>query len=129
MAKVAPAKTFEDLIVWQKAHQLVLSVYRVSASFPRSELYGLVSQLRRAAISIAANIAEGFKKRGSADKARFHNIAQGSLEEVGYYLILARDLNYSIDDQLRKLLEEVSRLLEAYTRKVRESINNQQKTM
>jgi four helix bundle protein len=124
MAKAAPAKTFEDLIVWQKAHQLVLSVYRVSASFPRSELYGLVSQLRRAAISIAANIAEGFKKRGPADKARFHNIAQGSLEEVRYYLILARDLNYSIENPLRELLEEVSWLLEAYIRKVRESINN-----
>jgi four helix bundle protein len=123
MSKAAPAKTFEDLIVWQKAHRLVLSVYRTSAKFPRTELYGLISQVRRAAISIAANIAEGFKKRGPSDKARFHNIAQGSLEEVRYYLILARDLNYSVDDQLRELLEEVSRLLEAYSRRIRESIS------
>jgi four helix bundle protein len=123
MSKAAPAKTFEDLIVWQKAHRLVLSVYHTSARFPRTELYGLASQVRRAAISIAANIAEGFKKRGPSDKARFHNIAQGSLEEVRYYLILARDLNYSVDDQLRELLEEVSRLLEAYSRRIRESIS------
>jgi four helix bundle protein len=74
-----PAKTFQDLIVWQKAHQFVLGSYRFTESFPKSELYGLVSQLRRAAVSIPANIAEGFKKRGKADKARFMNVAQGSL--------------------------------------------------
>ena len=72
-----PSKTFEDLIVWQKAHQWVLSVYRFTESFPKRELFGLTSQLCRAAISIPANIAEGFKKMGKADKARFYNIAQG----------------------------------------------------
>ena len=77
----APAKTFEDLVVWQKAHQFVLAVYRLSRTFPRSETYGLSSQFRRAAVSVAANIAEGFRKRGNADKIRFLNIAQGSLEE------------------------------------------------
>lgn len=89
-----PAKSFQDLIVWQKAHQFVLGVYRVSNDFPKSEMYGLTSQFRRAAVSIAANIAEGFKKRGSADKLRFLNISEGSLEECRYYLILTRDLNY-----------------------------------
>ena len=74
-----PAKTFEDLIVWQKAHQFVLAVYRLTRTFPRSENYGLSSQFRRAAVSMAANIAEGFRKRGKADKLRFLNIAQGSL--------------------------------------------------
>ncbi len=74
--KRKPAKRFQDLIVWQKAHQLVLSVYRCSKDFPRSEIYGLTSQIRRAAISIPANIAEGFKKKGKADKCRFMNIAQ-----------------------------------------------------
>ncbi len=74
--KRKPAKRFQDLIVWQKAHQLVLSVYRFSKDFPRSEIYGLTSQIRRAAISIPANIAEGFKKKGKADKCRFMNIAQ-----------------------------------------------------
>ena len=72
-----PAKTFRDLIVWQKAHQFVLAAYRLSESFPKPEIYGLTSQLRRAAVSVPANIAEGFKKTGRADKARFMNIAQG----------------------------------------------------
>ena len=89
-----PARSFEDLIVWQKAHQLVLSVYRLTESFPAKEMYGLTSQFRRAAVSVPANIAEGFKKRGKPDKARFLNIAQGSLEECRYYLILVSDLNY-----------------------------------
>jgi four helix bundle protein len=110
-----PAKTFEDLLVWQKAHQFVLAVYCLSQNFPRSEAYGLTSQFRRAAVSIAANIAEGFRKRGKADKLRFLNIAQGSLEESRYYLILARDLNYTDISKIRPLLEEVSKLLEAYS--------------
>ena len=87
-----PAKTFEDLIVWQKAHQFVLSIYQFTESFPKKETYGLTSQFRRAAISIPSNIAEGFKKKGRADKVRFMNIAQGSIEECRYYLILSRDL-------------------------------------
>jgi len=69
-------------------------VYRCSENFPRKEIYGLTSQLRRSAISIPANIAEGFKKKGKADKFRFMNIAQGSIEECRYYLILAKDLGY-----------------------------------
>jgi len=73
-----PARKFEDLVVWQKAHQFVLAVYRLTHAFPRSEIYGLSSQFRRAAVSIAANISEGFRKRGHADKVRFLNIAQGS---------------------------------------------------
>jgi four helix bundle protein len=113
-----PAKTFEDLVVWQKAHQFVLAVYRVSRAFPRSETYGLSSQFRRAAVSVAANIAEGFRKGGKADKIRFLNIAQGSLEESRYYLIVARDLDYGDVAELRPLLEEVSKLLEAYLRAI-----------
>jgi four helix bundle protein len=109
-----PAKCFEDLIVWQKAHQFVLSVYRVSNVFPRNEIYGLTSQLRRAAISIPANIAEGFKKRTKADKARLMNIAQGSLEECRYYLILIKDLKYGDSSGLLTQLEEVSKMLDAY---------------
>ncbi len=88
-----PAKTFQDLIVWQKAHKFVLGVYKLSEGFPKTEVYGLTSQLRRAAVSIPANIAEGFKKRTKPDKARLMNIAQGSLEECRYYLILTKDLN------------------------------------
>jgi len=115
------ASRFEDLVVWQKAHRFVLAVYRLSASFPRSEEYGLSSQFRRAAVSIAANIAEGFKKRGKADKLRFFNIAQGSLEESRYYLILIRDLEYGEVSELTQLLEETSRLLQAYARTIKAS--------
>ena len=114
----SPATTFEDLLVWQKAHQFVLTVYRMTQTFPRSETYGLTSQFRRAAVSIAANIAEGFRKRGTADKLRFYNIAQGSVEECRYYPVLVRDLAYGDIAELRPLLEEVSKLLEAYSRSI-----------
>ena len=113
------ARTFEDLVVWQKAHVFVLSTYRMTEIFPRKEIFALTAQLRRAAISIAANIAEGFKKRGRLDKARFVNIAQGSLEECRYYLRLARDLGYADTAQLSQDLEEVSKMLESYYSRLR----------
>ncbi len=109
-----PAKSFEDLIVWQNAHQFVLNVYRYTSSFPKEEIFGLTSQFRRASISIAANIAEGFKKRGIKDKARFLNMAQGSTEECRYYLILSKDLNYGFNQNLFGKLTEVSKMLDAY---------------
>jgi len=109
-----PAKTLQDLIVWQKAHQFVLSVYRLTRTFPREELYALTSQFRRSAVSIAANIAEGFRKRSPSDKARFMNISQGSIEECRYYLILARDLEYGYSEKQIAQLEEVSKLLDRY---------------
>lgn len=99
--KRTPAKTFEDLIVWQKSHGFVLRIYQYTAKFPKHELFALVSQMRRAAMSIPANIAEGFRRRTRTDKARFLNIAQGSLEEVRYYLLLAKDLGYGNSDVLR----------------------------
>jgi four helix bundle protein len=74
--------------------------------------------MRRAAISVPANIAEGFKKRGKQDKARFMNIAQGSLEECRYYLILVRDLEYGKKEKIMENLEEISRLLEAYSKSI-----------
>lgn len=110
----APAKTFQDLVVGQKAHEFVRAVYRFSDRFPPKEVYGLTSQFRRAAISIPANIAEGFRKKHRNDKARFMNIAQGSLEECRYYLILANDLGYGDRAEISSLLEDVSRLLERY---------------
>ncbi len=114
----SPARCFQDLVVWQKAHQFVLATYRFTDAFPGKERYGLTSQLRRAAISIPANIAEGFKKRGRLDKGRFFNISQGSLEECRYYLILATDLGYGDATNLERQLEEVSKLLESYTAKI-----------
>ena len=110
----AAAKNFQDLIVWQKAHQFVLSVYNYSDYFPQKEVSGLTSQFRQAAISIPANIAEGFKKKSKTDKARLMNIAQGSLEECRYYLILAKDLGYGDNPELMPLLEEVSKMLGKY---------------
>lgn len=115
-----PARSFQDLLVWQKAHKFVLGVYRLSENFPKSEIYGLTSQLRRAAVSIPANIAEGFRKKGIADKSRFMNIAQGSLEECRYYLILVQDLEYGDTNLLTQDLEEVSRLLNAYHRSLQQ---------
>lgn len=112
------AKTFQDLIVWRKAHELVLAIYPLTANFPKQEIYGLSRQMRRAAVSIPANIAEGFRKRGAADKTRFLNIAEGSLEECRYYLILAKDLGYGDTAKPMGLLEEVSRLLNAYIKAI-----------
>jgi four helix bundle protein len=116
-----PTKRFNELFVWQKAHQFVLGVYSVSSSFPKEEIDGLTSQFRRAAVSIAANIAEGYAKKGKADKLRFFNIAQGSLEECQDYLLLTKDLNFIYDLKLDDLLEEVSRLLNSYSRSINSS--------
>ena len=109
-----PAKKFQDLIVWQKAHSFVVEIYKATVHFPKAEMYGLTSQLRRAAVSIPANIAEGFKKTGKADKIRYYNIAQGSLEECRYYLLLAQDLCYRDTSKLSDRAEEISKLLDAY---------------
>ncbi|HEV2233409.1 MAG TPA: four helix bundle protein [Terriglobia bacterium] len=113
-----PAKTFRDLIVWRKAHEFVLVLYNYTAGFPKQETYALCIQMRRAAVSIPANIAEGFRKRGRLDKVRFMNMAEGSLEESRYYLILAEDLGYGKTDKLMAMLEEVSRLLNAYSKAI-----------
>ena len=108
---------FQRVIAWQKAHDFVVLVYKVTRHFPDDEKFGLTSQFRRAAVSIEANIAEGYKKISKADKLRFYNISQGSLEECRNYIILSYDLNY-IDDnifnQLCNMLEEASRLINAY---------------
>lgn len=112
------ATSFTDVEVWRKAHAWVLAIYKRTESFPRHEMFGLTSQLRRAAVSVPANFAEGFKKQGLADKVRFYNIAQGSLEECRYYLILARDLHYAQTDDLLGRLDEVGRMLNAYKRAV-----------
>lgn len=113
-----PTKNFTELIVWQKSHQFVLNIYSYTKGFPKEELYGLTSQFRRAAVYIAANIAEGYKKSGTADKAKFMNIAQGSLEECQYYLILSNDLGYGENKEIVSLLNEVSRILGSYRTKI-----------
>ncbi len=103
---------FQQLKVWQEAHKLVLLVYRETKLFPGEEKFGLVSQMRRAAVSVPANIAEGFKRRGVRDKIRFYNISEGSLEELKYFLILSKDLGYIEDtNKLTFLADTVGRLL------------------
>jgi four helix bundle protein len=109
-----PAQNFRDLVIWQKSHQFVLAVYAFTAEFPKHKTYGLASQMRRAAVSIPANIAEGFRRKGRADKARFMNLAEGSLDECNYYLILAQDLGYGDTAAMAVSLDEVSRMLRAY---------------
>jgi four helix bundle protein len=116
--RIMATQKFQELIVWQKAHQFVLGVYIYTKSFPKEEIYSLTSQFKRAAISIAANIAEGYKKKGKADKARFMNIAQGSLEECQYYLLLSKDLGYGENIELVGLLYEVSKMLKSYAIKI-----------
>ena len=100
----------------------MLSIYQLTKAFPRDENFGLTPQFRRAAISIPANIAEGFKKRGKADKARFLNIAQASLEECRYYLILANDLSYGDVSGIQDEIDEVSRILDAYYNSIQEEL-------
>jgi four helix bundle protein len=114
-----PAQSFKDLVLWQKAHQLVLAIYKIAKGFPREEVYVLTSQIKRSSISVAANIAEGFKKKSKAEKLRFLNIAQESLSETEYYLILSEDLAYADTKVLLTATHEVGRILEGYMKAIR----------
>ena len=110
------SQSFEQLIVWQKAHSYVLAIYKITKQYPKEELFCLVNQMRRAAASITANIAEGYAKISSKDKLRFYNISQGSLEETRNFIILSKDLGYiTLQDkeQLGIQAAEISRLLNA----------------
>ena len=108
---------FEEVIAWQRAHRFVLAVYRITKGFPSEEVYGLTSQFRMAAVSVEANIAEGYKKLSKADKLRFMNISQGSIEECRDYLLLSRDLQYIYEQQFSELfvlMEDASKMLYLY---------------
>lgn len=108
--------------VWRKAHQLVLAVYRYFDKFPRREIYCLTPQIRRSAISVPANIAEGFKKQSKLDKIRIMNIAQGSLEETRYYLILAADLGYGDSTALLEETDVVGKMLDGYISSIQHNL-------
>lgn len=112
-----PTQSFEQLAVWQRAHQFVLAIYRITKQYPKEELFCLVNQMRRAAASITANIAEGYIRIGKKEKLRFYNISQGSLEETRNFIILSKDLEYIGEEDKKRLCilaEEVSRMLNAY---------------
>jgi four helix bundle protein len=109
------SKTFQEVDVWKIAHAWVVDVYRLTARFPRHEVFGLTAQLRRAAVSVPGNFAEGYNRMTRADKARLYNIAQSSAEESRYYLILASDLGYASTDDLIERLNEVCGKLRSYT--------------
>ena len=111
------AYTFKDIIAWQKSYDYCLYVYKVSANFPEFERFGLRSQFTRAAVSITANIAEGYKKLSRQDKLRFLNISQGSLEECRNYNLLSRDLGYISDEEyniLEEKIEIASKFINSY---------------
>lgn len=113
-----PTFSFEQIVAWQKAHAFTVLVYQLTKLFPQDEIFGLTSQFRRAAVSIEANIAEGYKKISKTDKLRFLNIAEGSLAECRNYIILSKDLNYIDDAQYNQLyytIEDASKLLTAYS--------------
>ena len=114
---------FTELKVWQRSHRLTLEAYRVTASFPSAERFGLISQLRRAAASVPTNIAEGSKRQSNQEYARFLNIAEGSLAETEYLIMLSRDLGFLAQDPsgaLLKEITEIARMLNALKRQVTE---------
>ena len=115
-------KDFRQLKVWEKSHQLALAVYKVTTKFPKEELYGLTSQIRRASMSVPTNIAEGCGRNTDKEFARFLQIAMGSASETEYQLILARDLEFLPKDSYEKLhndVEEIKRMLASLLKTLR----------
>lgn len=109
--------TFKEIIAWQKSHQLTLEIYNITKNFPKNEEYSLTSQIRRCAVSIPSNIAEGFKRKTQKESERFYNISEGSLEELKYQLILSKDLKYIEDQQFNSMYnqaEEVGKVLHSW---------------
>lgn len=103
-------QSFTDLRTWQKGHALVLDIYRVTKQFPRDEVFGLISQLRRAAVSFTSNIAEGFRRKSPKEKAQFYAIAFGSLTEIQNQLLIAKDVGYLPVSEFRDLASETVEL-------------------
>ena len=116
---------FYHLKIWQKAHQLTLDIYKTTINFPKYELYGITSQLRRAAFSIAANIVEGYSRKSKKEFIQFLYQARGSLDETIYFLILSKDLNYITDEEfnnLTKSASELTKMLNSFITKIKSQI-------
>lgn len=119
-------KTFTDLVAWQKNHDLVIMIYEITKKFPKDEIYGIVSQMRRSAVSITSNIAEGFGRQGMKDKIKFYYIAQGSLTELKNQLLISRDLSYLTEDDFNNIAKKANdghALLQGLIRKSKEFLN------
>jgi len=117
-------QNYKELKVWEKSHRFTLKIYEITKVYPKDEIFGLVSQMRRASSSIPANIAEGCGKFSQTDLARYLNIALGSANEVDYFLTLSRDLDYINQNQfeeLEKLINEIKAMLIVLIQKVRGS--------
>lgn len=113
-------QSFTDLVVWQKSHKFVVEMYKITKNFPKEEMFGLVSQMRRCAVSITSNIAEGFSRHTYPDKVRFYQIAKGSVTEIQNQLLIARDVGYLEEDNFKIQAEkiiEIHKLLNAFTKK------------
>lgn len=123
-------KQFQDLMVWQKAHQLALKVYQITIRFPSEERYGLVNQMRRSAISVPANLVEGHKRGSKREFANFMSIAEGSLEELKYYLQLSKDLGYLAEETMGGVYrdaEEVGRMLHGLKLHIRKELHDEKR--
>jgi four helix bundle protein len=113
-------KSFTDLKVWRKGHNLVLEIYKITSAFPKEEVFGLASQLRRAAVSITSNTAEGFSRKSYKEKAQFYSMALGSLTEVQNQLLISRDIRYITDEvfeHLAKNTVEISKMMNGLIKK------------
>ena len=116
-------KSFKELIVWQKSHEMVLEIYKITKNFPKDELFVLISQIRRAAISVPANIVEGHRRKTLKDSINFYYIANASLEELRYHILLSKDLGYINEtkfQQLEILMDEVSKILNGWIKSQKE---------
>ena len=104
--KTGKIKSFTDLNAWKKGHELVIVVYKITKKFPKDEMFGLVSQMRRCAVSITSNIAEGFSRRSYKEKIQFYSIAQGSVTELQNQLLVVRDIGYINNDKFQEIAEQ-----------------------
>jgi len=113
------SKSYQDTIVWQKAHSFVLDIYNITRDFPSEEKFGITSQLRRAAVSVPNNFVEGFGRIGYNDKRRFYNISKSSLDECHYLILLSKDLGLiTCSEKLHEQANEINKLLHAYIQSV-----------
>jgi len=120
-------RTFTDLHTWQEAHKLVLMIYKITKEFPKEELFGLVSQMRRAVVSITSNIAEGFSRQSYKEKVQFYYMAQGSNTEIQNQLLIAKDVDYISQEKFNETIEQsttVHKLLNGLIKKSRDILNS-----